>query len=61
MNRGGRQDIDKGGGERNKGERGGIFVLGQRDRGLPLDGEEAGVAHRQMAVYKGKMGTPMLG
>ena len=28
--------------------------LSQRDKGLPLDREETGVDHRQMAVYKGK-------
>jgi hypothetical protein len=61
MNKGRRQDIDEGGGKRNKGEGEGVFVLGQRDRGLPLDEEEAGVAHRRMAVYKGKMGTSVLG
>lgn len=43
-----------------KGRGGGIFVLGQRDKGLPLDGEEARVAHRAMAVDKGKTGSPML-
>ena len=28
------------------------------DKGLPLDREETDIAHRQMAVYKGKKGTP---
>jgi hypothetical protein len=28
---------------------------------LPLDREETDVAHRQMQVYKGKRGNPMLG
>lgn len=28
-----------------------------RDKGLPLDREETDVAHRQMAVYKGKRET----
>ena len=31
------------------------------NEGLPLDREETDVAHRQMAVYKAKMGNPMLG
>ena len=29
--------------------------------GLPLDREETDVAHRKMAVYKGKRGNPVLG
>ena len=36
MNKGRRQDIDEGGGKRNKGEGEGVFVLGQRDRGQVL-------------------------
>ena len=35
--------------------------LHQRDKGLPLDREETDMAHRQMVVYKGKRGNPMLG
>ena len=30
------------------------------DKGLPLDRAET-LDHRQMAVYKGKMGNPVLG
>ena len=51
-----RQEIeDEGEGEGNKG--------GPRvgDKGLPLDREETDVAHRQMAVYKGKGRKHMLG
>ena len=32
-----------------------------RDKGLPLDREETDVAHRQMAVYKGKLRNQVLG
>lgn len=41
--------------EKGKGARRGtgMFVL-ERDKGLPLDGEETDVAHRQMADYKDK-------
>ena len=31
------------------------------DKRLPLDKEEIDVAHRQMEVYKGKRGNPVLG
>ena len=42
--------------EGNEGEGGGIFVL--EDKGLSLDREETGVAHRKMVVYKGTRGKP---
>ena len=42
----------KGTSERGKG------CLPQRGKGLPLDREEMDVAHRQMALYKGK-GEPL--
>ena len=35
--------------------------MSPEDKGLPLDREETDVAHRQMAVYKGKGGNPVLG
>ena len=41
------------------GRRAGVFV--SEGEGLPLDREETDVAHRQMVVYKGKRGNPMLG
>lgn len=36
----------------------GIFLL-EGNKGLPLDREEAHMTHRQMPVYKGKMGNPV--
>ena len=51
--------MDEGEGEGNKGERKDVFV--QEDKGLPLDNEETDVAHRQMEVYKGNRGSPVLG
>lgn len=48
-----RQEIEK-----NKGERAGTFVM-KWDKGL--DRGETDVAHRKMAVYKGKGGNPVLG
>jgi hypothetical protein len=36
-----------------------VFVQGG-DKGLPLDREEKEVAHRQMTVYKSKLGSPVL-
>ena len=42
-----------------QGEREGY--LPRRDKRLPLDREETGLAHRRKAVYKGKMGNPVLG
>lgn len=47
---------DRGGRRREQREGEGIFVL-VWDKGLPLDREETDVAHRQMAVYKGKRET----
>ena len=32
--------------------------MSQKDKGLPLDREETDVAHRQMVVYKVKIGSP---
>lgn len=32
-----------------------------RDKELPLHREETDLALKQVVVYKGKMGTPMLG
>ena len=56
-----RQEIEEAGEEEgNKGE-GGKRYLSQWDKGLSLDREETDVAHRQMAVYKGKEGNLMLG
>ena len=34
---------------------------GGGDKGLSLDREETGVAHRKMAVYKDKRGNPEFG
>lgn len=50
---------DKGEGDGNKGEGGGIFVL--EDKELPLDREEIDTEHRKMVVYNVKRGNPMLG
>lgn len=48
-----RQETEyEGEGEGKKGEEGGVFVPG--DKGLTLDTEETGMAHRHMVVYKGK-------
>jgi hypothetical protein len=44
------ETVDEGEGE-------GVF----EDKGLPLAREETNVAHREMMVYKGKMGNSMLG
>ena len=41
--------------------RGEMGICSGGDKGLPLDREETDVAHRQMQVYKGKRGNPMLG
>lgn len=42
-------------------ERKGIFcALVGGNNGLPLDSEEADVTYRQMTVYKGKRGNPVL-
>lgn len=49
---------DEGEGDRNKGEGKGIFIL--EDKGL-LDREKTGLAHRNVAVYKGTRGKPKLG
>jgi len=55
-----RQEIeDEGEGEGNEGERGGAFA--PEDKVLPLDREKTDMAYREMAVYKGKRGNPMLG
>lgn len=54
-----RQEIkDEEEGEGNKGVCEGIFVL--RSKGLSLDREEKDVTDRQMAVYKGERGNPVL-
>lgn len=50
---------DEGKGEGDKGK--GTGYLSQRDRGPPLNREETVMAHRQMEVYKGKGGNPVLG
>ena len=50
---------DKVEGKGNK--RGGRVICLERGQKLPLDGWETDVAHRQMAVYKGKRGTLVLG
>lgn len=42
--------------KRISGEEKGVFVL--RYKELPQDREEMNLAHRQMAVYKGKEGIP---
>jgi hypothetical protein len=42
-----------------QGRHGGVFVL-EHNKGLPLDREETDVAHRQVALYKGKMGNTEL-
>ena len=55
-NKGQRQKIEEEGErERNKGRGRDICAKGTKDR------EETGAAHRQMAVYKGKRGNPVLG
>lgn len=46
-------------GERQGSEEGGYLPLG--DKGLPLCRGETDVAYGQMAVFKGKLGTPVLG
>ena len=51
---------DEGERERNKGEGIRIFVPEGKE-GQPQDREEIDMTHRQMAVYKGKRGNPMLG
>ena len=35
--------------------------LPQRDKGLPLDREVTDITNRQVAVYEGRRGNPMLG
>ena len=44
--------------EGNKGKGTGAFVP-EWDKELPLDREETDVAHKQVAVYKGKGGNPV--
>lgn len=41
-------------------KRKGTREWGKGDKGLPLGREETVVVHRQMAVYKGKKGKPVL-
>lgn len=41
--------------------RNGYLFGGGDDKGLPLDRGETDLTHRQMAIYKGKRGNPMLG
>jgi hypothetical protein len=53
-----RQEIEKGK-EGNQGE--GEGYLFRSVQGLSLDREETDQAHKQMVVYKGKGGSPMLG
>jgi hypothetical protein len=56
-----RQDReDEGEEEGNKEEGTGVFVL-KWDKGLPLVRAETDLAYRQMMVYKGKGGYPVLG
>ena len=56
-----RQEIeDEGEGEGDNREGGGVFAL-DWDKGLPLDREARDGTHRQVAVYKGKRGNPVLG
>ena len=50
---------EKGKGTREKGK--GYLSWRETGQGLPLDKEEMIMAHRKMAVYKGKRGNPMLG
>jgi hypothetical protein len=45
---------EKGKGTRERGKE----YLSQKDKGLPLSREDTDMAHRQMAVYKIKMGNP---
>ena len=37
------------------------IYLSQRDKGLPLDREVTDITNRQVAVYEGRRGNPMLG
>ena len=46
-------------GQREQGQGKGYFSL--RHKVLPLDREKTGMAHREMVVYKGKRGKPVLG
>lgn len=50
---------DEGGGEGNKGEGTGAFVL-EGDGGVPLDREKTDMTHRKTAVQKGKRGNPCI-
>lgn len=50
-------DEGKGEGTRERGQR----CLSWRDEGLSLHREETDMAYRQMEVYKGKGGNPVLG
>lgn len=55
-----RQEIE---GERERGRYKGEGKKGYlpwRDKGLPVDGEETDVVHRQVAVFKGKWGNSVL-
>ena len=52
-------DRRQGEGDGNNGKGAEAFVPGAK--GLPLATEEAGMAHRKVVVYEGKMGNPMLG
>ena len=47
--------------EREGNKKKGQGYLSQRNKGLPLEKGETDVAHRQLAVYKGKRGNPVLG
>lgn len=48
------------GGRKGTKDRGRVFVL-EQDKGLPLDREKTDMAHRQMAIYKGKRRNLVLG
>jgi hypothetical protein len=47
--------------EKGKGRGRGEDVFASEAQGLPLDREEKDLAHRKIAVYKGKRGNPVLG
>lgn len=51
---------DKGRRQRMRMKRKGTRERDKGDKGLPLGREETVVVHRQMAVYKGKKGKPVL-
>lgn len=37
------------------------ILFSSRDKGLPLDREETDMTYRQILIYKGKRGNPILG